>query len=205
MSSKLTTSCPSRSRARRNRLSARSGSARPEERGDARARTRIEFQRRGGDDAERALGAEEQAFEIVPGIVFAQLGERVDHRAVGDDRLDAGREVASVAVGEHRDAARIGRKRAPDRGRSFGGERQRKQAVDALRRRLRLGKRHPRLDHHRVVERVDLANFFHARQRKHDRVSARVRGLSAHEAGVAALRRHRNFRRRADFHHLGNL
>ena len=43
ISSKLTTSCPSRSRARRNRLSAAFGVGEPEERGDARARPRIEF------------------------------------------------------------------------------------------------------------------------------------------------------------------
>src|SRR6516162_5803097 len=57
-------------------------------RGDAgeggleRTRPRNEAQHRRGDDAERALGADEQVFQVVAGIVLLQLVEVVEHAAV---------------------------------------------------------------------------------------------------------------------------
>ena len=49
----------------------------------AHLRRRKELQHRRGDDAERALGADEQVLEVVAGVVLAQRGETVPHAPVG--------------------------------------------------------------------------------------------------------------------------
>ena len=64
---------PSRSRASPSSSSARSGLARPTKAVAARPRIGKQPQRRGGDDPERALGADEQVLHVVAGVVLAQL------------------------------------------------------------------------------------------------------------------------------------
>src|SRR5271165_665560 len=73
-----------------------------------RARIGKEPERSGGDYAERPLGADEKAFHVVAGIVLAQLAQRVDYPSVGENSLDAGDEVARIAVGDHGHAAGVG-------------------------------------------------------------------------------------------------
>ena len=92
----------------RNSASACAGLGEADEGGRTRARAGEQLQRRGGDDAERAFGADEQVLEIVAGIVLAQLRQRVDDAPVGEHDLDAGR----------RDRARC-RRRAPRRRRRW--------------------------------------------------------------------------------------
>ena len=188
---------PSEARASRKNARACDGIGQADESGRPRARVRKQFQRRRGDDPERALGADEEVLQVVAGIVLAQFGERFDDPPVGEHDLEPGREIAGIAVGEHRDAARVGREVAADRAGSLRGERQRKQAVGALRGGLSLRERHAGLDDHRVGERIDLANAVHPPQREHDRRAAAVGGLAADEPGVAALRHDRRARRRA--------
>ena len=66
-------SAPSRSTRRRGESTA--APAR-----DARARRRKELQHGGGDDAERALGADEQLLQVVAGVVLAQAAQAVPAR-----------------------------------------------------------------------------------------------------------------------------
>ena len=90
ISSKLVTPWPKRSRASFSSASALLGVGEADEGGRARARPGEQLQRRGGDDPERALGADEQVLQVVAGVVLAQLGERVDDAPVGEHDLDAG-------------------------------------------------------------------------------------------------------------------
>ena len=136
------------------------GARETDEGGRSRPRIGEQPQRSGGDDSERAFRADEQVFDVVAGVVLAQLAQRVDDPPVGQDRLDAGHEVARIAVGDHRHAAGVGRHVAADGAGSFRGERQRKQPVGGERGGLRLGQRHARLADHHVRVRVDLADAF---------------------------------------------
>ena len=85
-------------------------------------RLRVEAQHRGGDDAERALRADEQVLEVVPAIVLAQTLEPVPHAAVGEHDFKPEGEIAGVAVGEHRHAAGIGGEHAADLAAALRGE-----------------------------------------------------------------------------------
>ena len=79
MISKLVTCWPKRSRAiLAGQRALRIGEA--DEGGGARARPREQLQRRGGDDAERPFGADEQVLEVVAGVVLAQLVSRLATR-----------------------------------------------------------------------------------------------------------------------------
>ena len=84
-----------------------------------RARIGKEAERSGGDDAERPFGADEEALHVVSGVVLAQLAQRVDDATVGENRLDAGHEVARVAVGDDVQAASVGGDVAADRAGAF--------------------------------------------------------------------------------------
>lgn len=43
----------------------------------------------GGDDADGAFAADEEVFQVVAGVVFAEFGEVVDDGAVGEDGFEA--------------------------------------------------------------------------------------------------------------------
>ena len=90
-----------------------------DERGRPGARIWKEAERSGGDDAERSFGADEQALQVVAGVVLAQLAQGVDDAPVGENGFDAGDEVARIAIGDDGDAARIGRNVAADGAGSF--------------------------------------------------------------------------------------
>ncbi len=147
-----------------------------------------EPQRGGGDDAERSLGADEQALEVVAGIVLAQLAEGVDHPPVRQHRLDAGDEIAGIAVGDHSHPAGVGRDIAADGAGSLRAQRQRKEPVGGERGALSLRERHAGLADHHVGLAVDLADRVQTLSRENDFIAALVRSLSADESGVAPLR-----------------
>ena len=155
-----------------------------------RARIGKQPKRSGGDDAERALGADEEPLHIVAGIVLPQLAQAVDDPSVGKHGLDSGHEVARIAVGDHGHAAGVGRDIAAYGARSLRRQRQRKQPVGGERGGLGLGEGDAGLADHHVAVEVDLADPAQALGREDDLLAARVRRLSADEPGVAALRRH---------------
>ena len=132
ISSKLTTPCPNRlARACRTAPSALVGIGEADEGGRARARVREQFQRRGGDDPERALGADEEVLQVVAGVVLAQLRERVDDAPVGAARP---RRRSPVRARCHRRAPRRRRRWSRDCRRSCRCPRRRARAETAGRR-----------------------------------------------------------------------
>ena len=114
--------------------------------------------------AEGALGADEQVFQVVAGIVLAQRRKPVPGTAVRQHRFEAERELAGVAVAQHRGAAGVGREIAADLARSLGAEAQREHPVIVLGDPLQVGQNASGIDGHGVVEGVDGTHFVHPRQ-----------------------------------------
>jgi hypothetical protein len=83
----------------------------------ARGQQRHEPPADAGDDAERALAADEQRRQVVARVVFQEPRAAVDDRAVGEHRLQPRDPRADGAVADRLDAARVGRDHAADRGR----------------------------------------------------------------------------------------
>ena len=136
------------------------------------------FRARGGDDAERALGADEQGFHVVAGVVLAQALQARQHPAVGQHHFEAQHQVAHHAVAQDRRAAGIGREVAADLRGALRSQAQGEQALGIARGALRLGEGAAGLDDHGIVGGVDLrARDSGAAQRQHD--------LRAASSGVA--------------------
>ena len=77
----------------------------------------------GGDDAQRALGADEQVLEVVAGVVLLEFAQVIEHLAGRQHHLDAEAEFAGIAIGEHAGAAGVGGKVAADLAGSLRRER----------------------------------------------------------------------------------
>ena len=75
-----------------------------------------------GDDAQRALGADEELLQVIAGVVLHRLVERGDDRAVGQHHLQAEHQVARHAVADHPVAAGIGGEIAADLAAAAGAE-----------------------------------------------------------------------------------
>ena len=167
---------------------------------------REELQHRGGDDAERALGADEELLQVVAGVVLAQAAQAVPDAAVGQHHLEPEHQLARVAVAQHVDAARVGREVAADLAAALGGERERETGARPLGGLLHRRQHAARLDRHGVVERVDRAHAVHARERSRPpRAACRVGHRAAAQAGVAALRHDRDALARAQRHDASDL
>ena len=110
------------------------------------ARLRRQLQHRGGDDAERALGADEKLAQAVAGVVLAQPAQPVPHRAVRQHHLQPQHQVACVAVAHRVVAAGVGGQHAADLRAAFRGDRQRQQAAGLGRGNLRRLQRDAGLD-----------------------------------------------------------
>ena len=78
--------------------------------------------RDGGDDADCAFCADEELFEVVAGVVFAEGGEVVEDGAVREDGLDAEDVAMEAAVAEEAEAAGVGGDVAADVAGAFGAE-----------------------------------------------------------------------------------
>ena len=133
-----------------------------------RARLRKQLQRRRGDDAERAFGADEEVAQVVAGVVLFQLRQAVEDAAVGQHHLEPERHLARHAIGQRGGAAGIGGEIAADGAASFGAERQRKQPVDLGGALLRDLQHHAGLAGHGVGGGVDLADLVQPPHRDHD-------------------------------------
>src|SRR5437879_3507051 len=73
-----------------------------------RMRLRKQFERRRGDDAERAFGADEEVAQIVAGVVLLQLREPIQDPAIGKHHFQPERHLARHAIRQGRSAAGIG-------------------------------------------------------------------------------------------------
>ena len=153
-------------------------------------RHREEPQRRRGDHAERAFGADEEVAQVVACVVLAQRIEAREHAAVRQHHLEAERELARHAVAQDVDAPGVGREVAADLAAALGAEAEREEAPGRRRRLLHLGQQAAGLDHHRIVERIDAPHGAHATQRQHELGAAVVGRGGAAVTGVAALRYH---------------
>ena len=176
-----------------------------EKRGLDLARLRKQLDRRRGDDAERALAADEQLLQIVAGVVLAQPAQPVPDPPVGQYHLDPQGQLAGVAVAQHGDAAGIGRQIAADLAAALGAEAQRKQPVGLGGRLVQIGEDAAGLDRHREIDRVDRADPVHPAEGEDDIVAVFGRNSAADQTGVAALRHDRQARLGADPHHRRDL
>ena len=61
---------------------------------------------------------------------------------------------------------------------------------------------HARLDRHRIADQVDVDDTCHAIEREHDLAALPVRDAAADQAGVAALRHHRDLLGCAELHDI---
>ena len=104
----------------------RGGGAGKAEPGDrARDDRRDQLEPRGGDDAERAFGADQQLVEAGAAIVLLEPGQAVVDRAVGQHRLDPLDQRAHRPEAKHLRAAGVGRDQPADGRAALGAERQR--------------------------------------------------------------------------------
>src|SRR5690606_31318470 len=126
----------------------------------------IEAQRRRRDDAERALGADEQLLQVVTGRVVPQGPPSIPGAAVRQVDLEPQDLVTRGAITKHIDAARVGGKVATNLATAFGREAQRKQAVDLCRRRLYRGQYAACFHHHRIIEGRDRTDLVETGERQ---------------------------------------
>ena len=80
------------------------------------------FTRRGGDEAQRAFGADQEVLEVVAGIVLFERVQPLVEPAIGQHGLDPERQFAGVAEGQHLDAAGVGAQHAADAGGALRGD-----------------------------------------------------------------------------------
>ena len=174
-----------------------------EQRRLAARRLRPQPQHQARDDAERALGADEQLLEVVAGVVLEHPVQRRDHGAVGKHGFEAEHHLAHHAVADHAVAAGVGRRVTADRGGAARTEVEREHQALPLRGLLHRGKRGTRLHHHRPAGPVDGFDAVHALERQPDLTGPSNAAL--HKAGEPAHRHHRLPRRIAGGQNAGYL
>ena len=153
------------------------------------AGTALQPQHDPGDDAERALGAHEQVFQVIAGVVLDHLVQAREHRAVGQHGLQAEYRIAGHAVADRPVAAGVGRHVAADRAGAAGAEVEREEQSLGFGRLLDALQRGAGLNRHRPAHRVDLLDVRHSLQGDGD---FEITGdAAAHETGQPALRHHR--------------
>ena len=94
----------------------------PQGEGDPLDRPGHQRQQHTGDDAERALAADQEAGEVVAGGVLGQAGEAPHHAAVGQHRLEPATPGPHGPVAHDVDAARVRGDHPADGGAAPGGE-----------------------------------------------------------------------------------
>ena len=123
-----------------------------------RHRQGIQFERRGGDDAQRAFATNKQISQVVAGVVFTQTTQAVPDFAFSRDDLKAQCQLARVAVTQNLRATRVRRQIATDRAAAFSRQAKRKQSPRLTRRRLHRLQNTARLNRHGVIIGVDRAH-----------------------------------------------
>jgi hypothetical protein len=102
-----------------------------------------QLQYRGGNDAERALGADENVLEVVAGVVLSKAAQAVPYAAIRKHDFEPEDLLASVAVAKHIYAPGVRREDASDLAAALGCERHGEIAPRALGRLLHVGKDAP--------------------------------------------------------------
>ncbi|MDT4853763.1 hypothetical protein FQZ97_880410 [compost metagenome] len=172
---------------------------------ELRGRQRVQLHGRGGDDAQRAFAADEEVAQVVAGVVLAQAARAFPDLALRRDHFQAQAQVARVAVAHDLRAARVGRQVAADGAAALGRQAQREQVAGLLGGLLQRLQDAARLDGHREVGGVDVADGVQALQAQHHLRAAVVGNGADRQAGVAALRNDGRAGRGAGFDHVGHL
>ena len=156
----------------------------------ARLERRVQLEAGGGDDAQRAFGAEEQRLHVVTGVVLAQSGERIEHPAIREHHLEAEHQFARHAVADDVQAAGVGGEIAAQHAAAFAAQAQRQVAIGLRGGGLQLRQDAAGLGGHGVVSGVDGAHAVEPRQRQQHLAAGGIGRGAAAVAGVAALRHH---------------
>ena len=143
-----------------------SAATRAPRRGTKRQRTR-------GDDAERALRADQQRGEVIAGVVLGQPGQTLDRVAVGEDHLQSGDPGAGGAVAQRPRTAGVAGHDPADRARVASGEVQPGVLAGAARGGLKRGQRGARTRGHLADREVWVADGVQAGEGQDDLAAAR--------------------------------
>ncbi len=162
-----------------------------DEGGGGRGRAGHEAEGGGGDDAEGALGADEELFEVGAGVVLAERREAVPEGAVGEHDLEPEDLVAHHAVAQHVDAAGVGGDDAADLGRALAADGEWQEEIVFGDRVLDGLERAAGVDGGGIVVGVDGADAVHAGEAEAHLGVASVGQGAVDEAGIAALRHDR--------------
>ena len=149
---------------------------------------RIELQGGGGDDAQRALGADEKILQVIAGVVLAQAGETVPDLALRGDHLQPQAQMARIAEAHHLCAAGVGAQIATDGATALSGQTQGKQIAFAGSGLLQVLQNATGLHRDAKVGRIHGAHCIHALQAQHNLGARSIGRRACHQAGVAALR-----------------
>ncbi|KPX73602.1 Uncharacterized protein ALO35_00684 [Pseudomonas amygdali pv. lachrymans] len=152
---------------------------------------RKKLQRRSGDDTQRAFAANEQIPQVITGIVLAQTTQAIPYFALGGNHLKPQRQLAHVAVAQHRIASCVGAQVAPDSATALRAQAQRKQTIRLPGCILQILQDAARFDRQGVIVSVDFAHLIHAIQQQQHRPTTGVGCRSAHQTGITALHHHR--------------
>jgi hypothetical protein len=147
-----------------------------------------EFQNSGGDDAQRAFGANEKLLQVVAGVVLQQAAHAVPDLACRQNHLQPEHQVARVAVGEHACTAGVGRDVSTDAAGALGSERQREEHAGLRGSLLQSFQDHTRLRNDRPARGIHCPYAVEPLQGEDELASALVGYLPAHQPRIAALR-----------------
>ena len=157
----------------------------PQNRRHPRLRGGDKLQRRGGDDGQRPLRADQKVAQVIAGIVLVQRPHQVQHPPVGQNRLDPKAERAGIAIAQDVRSPGIGGQHAPDGGRSARAEPKREVQPVFRRPVVQGGKDHPRLGYGHPRGGAQVTDAVHPFQRQHH-LALGMRG--AGQAGTSARR-----------------
>ena len=157
------------------------------------------------DAAQRALGADEQRFDVVARVVLAQALERRHHAAIGQHHLQPEHQVAHHSIAQHGRAPGIRRQVAADLRGAFRSQAQGEQPVGAAGGGLGLGQSRAGLHDHRVVAGVEPSDAIQPPHGQHDLRGAFIRRRRSAVARIAAVRNHGDLVAVADGEHLGHF
>ena len=131
------------------------------ERGGACHRLRKQLHRRGGDHAKRSFGANKEVPQIITRIVLAKPAKQVQDAAAHQHHLDTKSQLARCSVTNDIQPAGIGPKIAADGAASLCRQIEREIEALLLGRVMKGLQDAPRLDSHRHIGGVDLADAVH--------------------------------------------
>jgi hypothetical protein len=136
-------------------------------------------------DAEDAGGPDEELLGVQAGVVLAQGGHEVQHRAVREDDLDSEEVLPHVAVAQHARPGGIGGHHASPRriGAEVDGEEQPVFGQGGV----ELAEQDSASGEHGAVDGIDLELLGEPLQAEDDHAPARVRGGRAHQSRIRSL------------------